>query len=112
MKRSEKINAFLLKHFSLLQTALLLNLLNLLDVISTYMGIEYLDATEMNPVVAPIIELGWGYFIAFKIIVMGIASFFLFRKKAMLAMLFVCMLYTFVVLSNLFQPFFVIKELI
>ena len=54
----------------------------LLDTISTYVGIEVLGGKELNPIMSYFIGLGWSYFLIVKLSLILLLVLFPYKSKS------------------------------
>lgn len=59
----------------------ILNIVNLLDIISTYIAVGHFNLIEYNPFMAILIAAGMEYFVGFKLLVIGGVTKVLLKTK-------------------------------
>lgn len=83
---------------------ILVYVLNVADAVLTYVGLS-LGAIELNPLMSALIQQGWAWFFAFKILVMPLGLWFLWQsrtqKYVLAGLTFLAAVYTAVVLMGL-----------
>jgi hypothetical protein len=79
------------------------NILNLLDCVTTFVGVGGGYGEELNPIMGALISLGWEYFIFLKLSLGLLTSLWLYRKQAKKTLIGAVVLYAVVVMSNTIQ---------
>jgi len=81
---------------------ILLNIFNLVDTTFTYVAFVHAGGVELNPLMKLALDVSPLFFIFLKIVLMSVATFYLWRHRMLKSAIFVTSLYF---LNFLFQAF-------